>query len=167
MLYIHIDEALARYNATVPAGLKISRLGLGKTIFPEYKDGTINKTLSCWQKGNLNPTPQPDTLAKMAEVLGCTIDFLLGLEQADEDLTVCECGHKVPDKYAVQDEEGASVCMPCHLALLNDSEYRATTNIDRGADIVSILEWGHKEGFVKMYPVDKKLIVKKFKAWKK
>lgn len=78
MLYIHIDEAIKHHNENVGVLDKVTRLGLGKTIMPDYSDGTINKTLSNWQNGKMIPTPTPEILCKIAEVLSVSVDQLLG-----------------------------------------------------------------------------------------
>lgn len=112
MIRLHIDEAIEAQNART--GVIITKKNVAEILFPErYHTETVHK-MNGWQRGEF--LPKTDVLVKLAEILGCTIDYLLGIE-TDEN-------------------------------------------------IVDVLNWAHREGIVKMYPIEHKEIIEKYKTRK-
>lgn len=112
MIRLHIDEAIEAQNART--GVIITKKNVAEILFPErYHTETVHK-MNNWERGEF--LPKTDVLVKLSEILGCTIDFLLGLE-TDEN-------------------------------------------------IVDVLTWADREGIVKMYPIEPKEIIDRYKTRK-
>lgn len=120
MIRLHIDEAIEAQNART--GVIITKKNVAEILFPErYHTETVHK-MNGWQRGEF--LPKTEILLKLSEILGCTVDFLLGIEYSGFDIAVGE------------------------------------------DTIIEALVWADREGIVKMYPIEPKEIIDRYKTRK-
>lgn len=74
------------------------------------------------------------TYNRKKSVIKAMIQFALtcGNKVNEDNLEKCvSCSKMVPFEYCVHHPESDSICMPCHLVLLNDAEYKNSVNPDK------------------------------------
>lgn len=73
-----IDESISHYNENRGDGPELDRMKLGKQIFTDISERTIQNRLSQWQKGNYETRPTLEQLDKISTLLNVSIDYLIG-----------------------------------------------------------------------------------------
>ncbi len=81
-LKLHIDEAIEHRNKNMHG--ELTRMELGRMIFPEQSEGSIKNIMINWNQGKLVPKPELWELKHMATICGVSIDFLMGVTDMPE-----------------------------------------------------------------------------------
>lgn len=110
-----------------------NNLNLTKEEFAE-KVGATQRTYYNWINGK-NPIPS-DVLIKMAEVCGCTTDYLLGIDRKDEVENKYEGRKEVLGKLKLQFEKVHAMIMKCEEIDKEDMVEMAKVGLELAKQIV-------------------------------
>lgn len=83
-LKLHIDAAIEYRNKNVYGDM--DRKKLGRLLFPEHSESNITTIMTRWNSGTLYPNPEPMQLVNMANILGVSVDFILGVTDIPEPM---------------------------------------------------------------------------------
>ena len=76
-IYVAIDECIEYYNFNKHKSQHLTRLKLGRKLWPDKKESTIHSKLSNWQNGNFTRMCTVVDVVNMADILGVNIDVLI------------------------------------------------------------------------------------------
>lgn len=77
-MVLRIEEALARANAGRQK--KIKKTDVARAIWPDKQESTARMNLANLLAGRAQRI-EPEAIVAICQILGCTADFLLGIEK--------------------------------------------------------------------------------------